>query len=740
MAASSRKTPTTVNFGPSIAENVYADKVNDEVVGLWKHVAAWLTGVGGTANGITAISETSVVSAITTYTRPMAFWLIPNQDNTGGVTINIDATGLKDIQTTMGTSLQAGDLAANRLHLIVYDGTAFRLIAGAGGSGSSNAAPDLILVDEKSPSIAGGSSSGGVGFVTRELNVPRRNVLPGATLLSNEFTLPPGTFYIEWSAPAHDSGQHQTRIQNMTDTSTLEHGSSQRDLDTTSATTNSVGCAVFTITASKTFALQHSFQLSQATSGLGVAANRGTKEVYSMVRVWRVGALPSQVDGIPGGGITMPFILSTSIIDADPGPSTLRLNNSTQNAATEMYVDLLDSNLVDVTGILDSTDISTSPIKGHVRLVKYDDPTRFIVFSYTARTTATGYRKFTIAHIGSSSSSPFTNGDKVILAFGIVGDKGTTGAQGADGGDISWLFDTSVTMADPGSGDIRFNNATIASVTSMAFSANSSASGNPSVLNWELAWDDLGTPTERGILVIRKASAPQNFAIFRVTGTITNNTTWVQFSVTHVASAGSFANTDGLSIGFTPSPAAPGSLVFIASLNLAGVSSVDFVHGTAGVVFDDTYDDYLFSLSSVESSNDAVGVGLRVATAGPTFQLDAGDYQWVFAGANSTPAGSDSSSNADTEIQIVGAVLGNAAGENMTAKVWVSNPESATTFKLFSWSTVINGSDNLMRVFNGGGCYDGASADAGAIVGVRFFVTAGTFQAGTIRMFGLKKA
>jgi hypothetical protein len=112
-----------------------------------------------------------------------------------------------------------------------------------------------------------------------------------------------------------------------------------------------------------------------------------------------------------------------------------------------------------------------------------------------------------------------------------------------------WLFDSTTTMADPGAGDLRLNNATLASVTALAISATT-ANTTPLSLGTLIAtWDD-STNTVKGNLRIFKLSAPSNFAIYNVTSTLTDNTTWLQLTLAHVQSSGTFSASDVLVVEF----------------------------------------------------------------------------------------------------------------------------------------------------------------------------------------------
>ena len=137
-------------------------------------------------------------------------------------------------------------------------------------------------------------------------------------------------------------------------------------------------------------------------------------------------------------------------------------------------------------------------------------------------------------------------------AQGATGPTGTTGAAGANGTDpgLRWTFDTSTAMSTPAAGALRLNNAALASVTAMAINAQCGESGNPNVSAYVNTWDDSTNLTHRGYLILKKSSAPQNFAIYEMKAALVDNTTWLQLSLNFVAASGSFAASDVLSVQF----------------------------------------------------------------------------------------------------------------------------------------------------------------------------------------------
>ena len=112
-----------------------------------------------------------------------------------------------------------------------------------------------------------------------------------------------------------------------------------------------------------------------------------------------------------------------------------------------------------------------------------------------------------------------------------------------------FAFDNSVDMSDPGAGDLRFNNSTPASATSIAISGLKGVSGSPDISAYIASWGNaLGTT--KGTLIIRKQSDPSFYLTFTVTGAITDNSTWLQFSVTNDSSNGTLTNADDIYVQF----------------------------------------------------------------------------------------------------------------------------------------------------------------------------------------------
>ena len=66
--------------------------------------------------------------ALPAYVAGMMVLFNPSATNTTTSTINISALGAKTIKTVDGAALTAGDFVTGIYHLLIYDGTDFRLI------------------------------------------------------------------------------------------------------------------------------------------------------------------------------------------------------------------------------------------------------------------------------------------------------------------------------------------------------------------------------------------------------------------------------------------------------------------------------------------------------------------------------------------------------------------------------------------------------------------------------------
>ena len=130
----------------------------------------------------------------------------------------------------------------------------------------------------------------------------------------------------------------------------------------------------------------------------------------------------------------------------------------------------------------------------------------------------------------------------VNTVAGISADVSAVAAQY-----VFYNFSTSTTTgSDVGSGNIAFNNATLASVTRVGLD---DLDGNgDSQTGWIDTFDDSTTTTSKGTLNVRTAGG--DFITFNVTS-VADNSGWYELTVSHLSSSGTFSSGEDCFVGFS---------------------------------------------------------------------------------------------------------------------------------------------------------------------------------------------
>ncbi len=256
------------------------------------------------------------------------------------------------------------------------------------------------------------------------------------------------------------------------------------------------------------------------------------------------------------------YKFDTGTSDADPGAGELSFNNGTYASATAIYIDDADANGVTTQADTITWDDSTSTIKGYIHIVDINDRTTYARFKVTGSSTdASGYNKLAVTHLASNNT--FSAADELSVHFtrnGDTGDTGSTGATGSTGStgatgasgtnsQLSMTWSSSTSDADPGAGKIAFNHATLSSVSILYVDDADDASAD--ISGYVQSWDDITNTTAKGIVTITKEGTPSTYAIFKVSGSVTDASGYTKVPVTHVVSSGSFSNTDGVGVHFS---------------------------------------------------------------------------------------------------------------------------------------------------------------------------------------------
>ena len=185
-------------------------------------------------------------------------------------------------------------LFATTIDLLGYVGT------GSSSSGSGQNWSLMHVQDQKVQGTNGGTSI--VGTQTRDLNTVITNEITGASLASDQITLPVGEYYIEFYSATYGDGQYsKSAIVDTSDSSVLVQGSGGAN-GNYSGQFGFQGFGKVTLTEETIVEVETTTSVASSV-GLGVATNQGL-EIYTDVRIWKIeeslggtATLPACLDG-----------------------------------------------------------------------------------------------------------------------------------------------------------------------------------------------------------------------------------------------------------------------------------------------------------------------------------------------------------------------------------------------------------------------------------------------------------
>ena len=205
---------------------------------------------------------------------------------------------------------------------------------------------------------------------------------------------------------------------------------------------------------------------------------------------------------------------------------------------------------VSKTNIIATSEFTTSAADRANKLLSFDGSGDLTVTTGKVDTVTASVSAVSAGGSPTASATYTAASGALALAFGLV--TGNTGATGNSAG-MQLTFSNSTSDADPGAGKLALNNATIASVTEMYF--DDVDDNGATISTFVQPFDDISNATARGIISIEKEGTPSTFALFKVTGAVTNASGYTKVPVGHLASNGSFSNADGIRVDFNYSGA-----------------------------------------------------------------------------------------------------------------------------------------------------------------------------------------
>ncbi len=148
---------------------------------------------------------------------------------------------------------------------------------------------DLLHVrEQQSANTSAGTFTSGA-WQTRLLNTVTTNEISGASLSSNQITLPSGTYQIVGHAIGYRCDRHKIKLRDTTNTIDLIIGTSEfNDSVAGESSTTSFIEGRFTLSAETVLELQHQCQTTKTVNGFGIASNFSVIEVFSEVLIKKI--------------------------------------------------------------------------------------------------------------------------------------------------------------------------------------------------------------------------------------------------------------------------------------------------------------------------------------------------------------------------------------------------------------------------------------------------------------------
>ena len=110
---------------------------------------------------------------------------------------------------------------------------------------------------------------------------------------------------------------------------------------------------------------------------------------------------------------------------------------------------------------------------------------------------------------------------------------------------MAYVWLTSISNADPGSGNVKANNATVGAATSLYISKT--GAGGVALAAVLASWAT-GTSARRSRVKLYNPPQPANYFEFFITGALVDNGTWISFPITPIGSGGILTNTMAVSL------------------------------------------------------------------------------------------------------------------------------------------------------------------------------------------------
>jgi len=199
-------------------------------------------------------------------------------------------------------------------------------------------------------------------------------------------------------------------------------------------------------------------------------------------------------------------------------------------------------------------------------------------------------------------------------------------------------------------------------------------------------------------------------------------------------------NNNSISAITTAGQMASGSMILIKEQTASSSASVEFVDGSGGVVLDSTYPIYKFELINMHPASDDQNFRINFSADGGSNYNVTKTTTGFIAEHGENGSGASLSYNTfldlaqSTGVQSIGYNVGNGNDECLSGTLHLFNPSSTTFVKHFIVKTnVYDNSDVTRNVFVAGYCNTTSAVDS-----IKFTMSSGNIDSGTIKLYGIK--
>jgi hypothetical protein len=214
--------------------------------------------------------------------------------------------------------------------------------------------------------------------------------------------------------------------------------------------------------------------------------------------------------------------------------------------AQEIEEELARSIKVSKTNTISSSEFTTSATDRANKILSFDGSGDLTVTEGKVDTVTASASAVSAGGSPTASATYTASTGALALALGIP--TGATGATGNSAG-LQMTFSNSTSDADPGAGKLALNNSTLSSVSVMFF--DDADDNGADISTFVQSFDDASNVTAKGLIHVEKEGTASTFALYKVTGAITDASGYTKVPVSHLVSNGTFSNSDGIRVDFS---------------------------------------------------------------------------------------------------------------------------------------------------------------------------------------------